>query len=77
MKYLEILRDTYDEMPNQFTSYYFKSTAIANGYPKDDAIKTKFYPFLRLRATLNKVKGKTWTKREEVEQLNLISNQLQ
>ena len=52
------------------TESYFKSTAIANGYPKDDALKTKFFPFLRLRATLNKVKGKTWAKKAMTNELH-------
>tara|TARA_R110001583_G_scaffold8832_1_gene41736 strand:+ start:800 stop:1150 length:351 start_codon:yes stop_codon:yes gene_type:complete len=74
MRDIDILQKTMKEMPRVFTSFQFKAKAIDNGYSVDDAIGQRWYPFFRQYADNAVPKGKTWTKREPCEQLNLIPN---
>ena len=71
---IDILQKTMEEMPRVFTSFQFKAKAIENGYPVDETIGQRWYPFFRRYADNAVPKGKTWTKREPCEQLNLIPN---
>lgn len=68
---IEILQKTMDEMPKVFTSFQFKAKAIENGYPVDQTIGQRWYPFFRRYADNAVPKGKTWTKRDDVDHLNL------
>lgn len=73
MKYIEILNKTMEEMPKVFTSQEFNRQAIFNGLPAESLKHTGCSKFISRYAD-NEFRGKTWTKREEVEQLNLIPN---
>ena len=60
-------------MPSTFTSQEFNRLAIFNGLP---AASLKSQPSAKFisRYADNEFRGKTWTKREVPEQLNLIPN---
>ena len=75
MKQTEILERTFTQMPNVFTTNDFKIKAIENGYFVCNTIGQRWFPFLRKYADNNKVKGKTWTKRDNYKNQSVKSTQ--
>lgn len=64
----DIIRKTFDEMPNQFTGMQFNKALVRNGYPKQTIKENKGRcDFLRPMAENLGYKAKTWIKNPEFQ----------